>query len=69
MESHHKFCRSCHVCKELRQNYRFGAVGHMIPDNVQIWLSSFMLPCGLEKIAKVRFIMFKYNKDLEQLAI
>ena len=32
----------------------------MIPDNVQIWLSSFMLPCGLEKIAKVRFMAFIY---------
>lgn len=56
MESHHKFCRSCHVCKELRQNNRFGRVGHVIPDHVQIWLSSFMLPYSLENIAKVRNI-------------
>lgn len=50
----HRNCGRCHKCKEQRRSYMFGKMGLVIPDNIQTWITSQLLPYdSMETIAKV----------------
>lgn len=52
--TNHKYCGRCQKCREQRKSFVFGRMGCVIPDNVQTWITSQLLPYdSMETVAKV----------------